>query len=655
MKEGPGYTVKDLNSTNGTRVDGKLISEPVGLYHGSVVTVGKTDFIIKNTSIPDLGEAGFESQALGGEDFTAFAKKKRSSLPVGLILLAALAAAGLFAFQKLAKVAVAGGARISSPEGNLLAENFSFEEGGPDGFPAGYTGVVGEKDTVSVVKGGAPTGEYSIEISKGEGSAAAAEAELIYGTPLDASSDCMYEFRAKVRTEGAKGVAGLKITWLKKKDPLYRRVSTSALLSGDSGWTDVSLKALPPENITGMEAAVFFTGSAGSVGCDDLELYKRPAEDLYGTLEGKKLRMTLDNHGVFSARQTGILKDMIWNGQLMLIGREGKSSTFQMFSTLDPGYPKLSEGRVEIRGKIFEFLSQTWIPFKETARLEQNELFIDYAVDPPKGTVDFAGIVFSPDQAKVSEGVGITTADSYSEMTGTFEKGGVTRMLWGRGGGLMSINYTPAVTCLQKREAKELKFLQVVPPREDGSFAISLHFQTEFAQAEMEVMGGFEAARNAVKDGKAGAALAEYNRIATKYPFHREAKRAAAEAFKIEEEASRLRDGMRARFDKAKFFNDLAEVRAIRDEAQLALARYAGCGMAAEFEGLLKEVSLAHEDIKMALGRERVEGLFLRAKDYVEAGDMALARAVLEFIAAEYPGSEWAKLAAEEIGKIGGR
>jgi pSer/pThr/pTyr-binding forkhead associated (FHA) protein len=650
VQDGPGYTVRDLNSTNGTRVDGKLISEPMGLYHGSVITVGKTDFVIKNTAIPDLGDAGFESQALGGEDFTAFARKRRSRMPVGLLLLLILAGGGLFAFQKLATEVVVPKKTELSPEGNLLRENYSFEGGGDtNGFPVGFRGFFGENDTIQVIKGAAPTGSFYSEIQKGENSPPAAEAELIYAGTVDTSSGSVYEFRAQLKPEGLRGVGGLKMTWVKKKDPLYRRVSTSSLVSGDGDWQEVTLRAVPPEGVTGLEVSIFFTGSEGSLLCDDMQLYKRSRERLAETLEGRKLWIGFDNHGVFTVGQTGIIKDLIWNGQIILVGREGKSKSFQMFSTLDEGSPKTGKDRVEYRGRIYEFLSGTWVPFTLVAEVKEGEVHIAYTVTPPAGVVDLAGVAFSPDRAKIAHGVGIGTSDSYDVMMKTFEKDLVKRMIWGRGGGMLSLNYDPPVTCLQKREAKEIKFLQIVPPDEKGAFRMALHFQTEFGRAVQEVLRLKGEAEEARKEDRPGRAAERLREILTLYPYHKDAPWAGKEIEGIEKTFREKVDGIRARLGKAKFFSDLTEMRALRDEAAILLETYRGCSGTEEMESLHKEIGLAFTDLKISMGKIQVEGLMLRAADYIEMKDLELATAFLRYIISEFPGTEWVKSAEEML------
>jgi len=653
VADGAGYTVRDLNSTNGTRVDGKLVTEDVSLYHGSVITVGKTDFIIKNTAIPDIGEPGFESQQLGGENFTAFARRRRR-LPVGLILFLFLAAAGLVAFPYFAEKTVRQEDKTLSTPGNLLVENYSFEGGADaEGIPLGYcTAVLGENDTVAILRGSSTTGKACLEITKGEGAAPEAEIEVLYSAPLDVSSNALYELRADLRPQDVQGVVGLRITWLKKKDPLYRRASTSTLLSGDMDWQQVKLLARPPENVTGMEVSVLFTGSAGTLLCDDMALFKTSGDAPGATLEGKKLTLTFDEHGVFSVRPVGILKDVIWNGQIVVIGREGKSKSQQMFSAVDEGYPKTTDGKVEIRGRIFEFLSRTWIPFTQTAVVEKGELRIEYVIEPPAGVIDLAGLVFSPDLARVVQGVGIATDDEYAEVTGTFERDSVTRMIWGRGGGRISFNYEPSVTCLQKRKAKELVFLQIVTPDEKGAFRFSLHFQTDFSEAATAVVDLLDKGQTNRREGKLGAAVKAYQAIVSRFPFHRDAKKAISGIKEIEAKADEERSKLRARFTNAKFFSDLGEMRALRDDAAVLCERYAGCGIAEGFTGLAKEISLAYADLKLSLGRDRVEGLLMRARDYLDRDERHLAQAILGYIVAEYEASEWAKTAQEELARI---
>ena len=268
VRDGPGYAIRDLNSTNGTRVDGKLV-ETLSLYHGSVIEVGKTRFLIKNLAVPDMGP-GFESGPVGGAEFSTFSSRKRFRLPVVPILLLLAVAGGLYALNELASRSVRK-TEFQSPEGNLLRENYSFE-GITDvqGFPVGFRSLQGDDDRVEAA-GPARTGKKALRIRKGAGSDPAAAVEVAYDEEISVSASKVYELSAWALASGLQGVAGVKLVWHNPKDPAFRRESFGNLVFGDGdGFTQVKVRAAPPLGAATVEAAVFAKGKEGTVTFDDL-------------------------------------------------------------------------------------------------------------------------------------------------------------------------------------------------------------------------------------------------------------------------------------------------------------------------------------------------------------------------------------------------
>ena len=200
-------------------MDGKIVEE-LDLYHGSVISIGKTHFTIRNLAIPEM-DAGFESGPVGGQEFATFSKKRRR-FPVGLLLMVALVAGGLYVLDMLAKQRVKKTV-FANPEGNLLKENYSFE-GMTDsrGFPMGFRALQNEGDEISVQKGTRRTGEKSLLVTKAPGEDPAGEVEVIYGGEITVSPGKVYDLSAHAMPAGLQGVCGVKIVWLSRKDPSYR-------------------------------------------------------------------------------------------------------------------------------------------------------------------------------------------------------------------------------------------------------------------------------------------------------------------------------------------------------------------------------------------------------------------------------------------------
>ncbi|GEM_PF-571867 len=664
VREGPGYLLRDLNSTNGTRVDGKLVDE-LDLYHGSVIAIGKTHFTIRNLAIPSA-EAGFETGPVGGAEFATFSRKRRS-FPIGLIVALAVVAGGLYALKRLASLSVSR-QTIQNPSGNLLPVNYSFE-GRTDTrrFPVGFRAFMGEGDVVEVQKGGARTGEKVLWMERfppEEGEAGAVGVlEAIYGNEIAVTPDTVYELSAYASPGALDGVAGVKIVWLSAKNPTFRRESFGSLVSSeDEGFTRVSVKAKVPLGASHVEAVCFLRGKQGGVHFDDLELFEVSGDDT-GVLQAERLEVRVAPNGLFSLRRRGGMKDFVRDGQLLLIGKRGK--TWQRYAKVEKGPSGGDGSSIEVQGKIYEFSSGTWVDFTETVSIREGRIALDYRVEGEAGVVSMAGLSFSPAPERIAEGVGIVTEQSYQVMTDVFQAEEVTRMLWGRSRRPLSFNYDPPVTCIQVRENEQVLILQVVPPPAEGStFRIAVELQSDFKEAESEIRSALFDARDAENAGNPGEAISRLRDVLVKYPFlkmenksdHKAAGEETAEEWlaRLEKEAADRKEKIRTRFELAQFFRNVREMEASLGDAEHFLEIYGGSEWEEDVRALAERIRLAIHDERVQRGQRSAEGFLLRARERAERDEASLARLLYAHVVKTWPGTEWAKTAEEEMKALAG-
>jgi pSer/pThr/pTyr-binding forkhead associated (FHA) protein len=662
VRDGPGYLVRDLNSTNGTRVDGKLIEE-LDLYHGSVISIGKTRFTIRNLAIPDA-ETGFDSGPVGGAEFATFSKKRRG-FPVGLILAIAVLAGGLYLVNMLANKQVRK-VEFENPAGNLLEENYSFE-GMQDtrGFPIGFRALAGDEDDVKVEPGAARTGKKALSVYKSPADGEGGVVEVIYGTEIPVTLGKVYELSAWAMPSDLKGLCGLKIVWLSKKDATFRAESFSNLLGGEGGdFEELKVRARCPLGASLMEAVFFVKGKEGAALLDDMQFRAASdGEDL--RLKGDRLDLEVTSRGIFSLQRSGGSSDIIRDGQLLLLGEGGKS--WQRYCRVKEGFPKKSEGGIEIAGEIFDFASGQWVPFKQVITLSEGQLGIAYEVEGKSGAVNLgAGIAFSPMPEETEAGVGIVTPDSYSVLRGGFEAGSVVRMLWGQTTRPISFNYAPSVEVMHVREEESLFLLQYVTRAENSEkISLSVTIQTNFKAVNQEIRTALSDAREAEREGKPGKAIACLNPITAKYPFLPiesksdrklpDEKTAAEWLERLEKEAFEKSEKVRTRFEMAQFFHNLREMEASLGDAKNFLLKYKGSSEEKDISELSERIVLAIRDQRTRAGQQEAEGFLLRAREHRVREEPALAAVLFQHVIDTWPGTEWAKTAEEEKKAIGGK
>jgi pSer/pThr/pTyr-binding forkhead associated (FHA) protein len=659
LRDGPGYKVRDLNSTNGTRVDGKLIEE-LDLYHGSVISIGKTHFTIRNLALPD-SDLGFDTGPIGGAEFATFSRKRRG-FPISVILALAVVAGGLYVLNLLATKTVTKKG-FDNPPGNLLEKNYSFE-GLTDtrGFPIGYRSFQGEEDSVSVVTGGGRTGKKCLVAEKGAGEDPAGVLEVIYGEEVPVSQGKVYQLSAFLQPSDLQGVCGVKIVWLSRKDLTFRRESYSNVITGDEGdYVETCVKAPVPVGASRAEAVCFIKGRGGAVRIDDMQLREVTGDDSM-TLKGARLDVRVGPRGLFSIRRSGGLRDIVHDGQLLLIGEEGKvlHRYWQRYCQMDEGYPKKAGEGIEIRGKIFDFSAGKWTGFTEVLMIKEGQVSIAYEVEVEGGGIQLAGIAFSPEREEVDEGVGIVTPTAYEmKRGGRFEMGGVVRMLWGQATNPVSFNYDPPVNCIQVREEEQVQFLQLLP-RQEGSRSIklSVEVQTDFKALDAEIREALQTAREAENNGKPGLAIERLRDVLSKYPFKKiesksykgppEEKTGAEWLARLEKNAFEWAEKIRTRFEVGQFFRNLREIEASLGDATNFLEKYSGSTEAKGIEELAGQIRAAIQDQRVREGQLEAQGFLLRAREHRDRKETALAKLLYRHVSETWPGTEWAKTAEDE-------
>lgn len=166
VREGDGYVLRDLGSTNGTLLDGRKVTE-VTLSHGDRVRLGESEFVFtdrRRESQVEPPSAGAPPEKVA----LKIPRRGRMGALVSLTLLVgSMLGAGWYFFLGSGGEDSAGAARrvAPSPEGNLLAEDWSFEN------PAAVAGIwtSSHENGFNARRGGAQSGSYAFAADVADG------------------------------------------------------------------------------------------------------------------------------------------------------------------------------------------------------------------------------------------------------------------------------------------------------------------------------------------------------------------------------------------------------------------------------------------------------------------------------------------------------
>ena len=163
-----GYTIRDLGSTNGTLVNGEMITESQ-LGHGARIRVGNLRFVFQDPSMAEVDlEAGAEEDDEWGMmrelDLAAVRKRNPATIFYGVLFLAILG--GLYFLTQIKTDK--GGTVIRGPEGNLV-DDFSFEgQGSQFAWLSEPAGAVTVGLTTATKKSGAQALELKSNVDSAE-------------------------------------------------------------------------------------------------------------------------------------------------------------------------------------------------------------------------------------------------------------------------------------------------------------------------------------------------------------------------------------------------------------------------------------------------------------------------------------------------------
>ncbi len=266
-KDVNGYTIRDLGSTNGTLVNGELITEAL-LSHGARVRVGNGRFVFKDPSMKDIEVelSQFEEDegwGMMGDIDLSRSRGSRGSLLAVLLLFAVAAAGGWFLSQRDAGEAQEGDVGRSG----LLA-NGDFEK--PE---LGWSVLDDERASVRLLAKQGRGGSAALAVTgAGEGDGVA-----VYDEAIDVTADRPLRLKAFLKGRG-EGHADLVAIWSSRPTEEELKAGlvtptqrTDVLGRGEGAWAAVDTLLGPPAWARELRVGVRVDANASAV-LDDLSL-----------------------------------------------------------------------------------------------------------------------------------------------------------------------------------------------------------------------------------------------------------------------------------------------------------------------------------------------------------------------------------------------
>jgi pSer/pThr/pTyr-binding forkhead associated (FHA) protein len=628
-REGGGYILRDMGSTNGTMLNGEPITEAV-LNHGASMRFGGTRLYFIDpsmeafdASLDDDDDAG--DWGMMREIDTAAVPKRRMSLafPIGLIVVfAAMAGAFWYVTDQQKKP----GTTIASPEGNLLPF-YSFEE-----KQVAMEVPTGAK---AITSSPAHAGNLGLRVSRGERTGVVAV--RFPGCPVDA--DKRYRLEGFVKTTGD-AKASLRIAWRLRKGVRTSWFATAAPVSAKGAYTAISVEATPPEDATEAVVALLLDGEQATF--DDVTLTPIGEGAAARSFESGGFAFHTDDHGTFGVSREGDW--VLTNCSVIVVLEDG--TILDSRNGLASVAPATMNGESLTWSGAFAHPGADDIPFEISLKPAESQVTVSV-----KSSATYAGVAFSTDRGLLSEPVYLLGQEVREARTGAFERtNGLARVTFGGGASRLGASAAEGQNHLAAALTAgggELRLALDVPMGEKGVGMFTL--RTSFRAAVSKAADLAARARRLSRMGSLAEAYRLCQEIIVGYSF-REAVVAEAHIVlkTIEKKGSAEDVAALTAFAAGRDFLDDGSLMEARSLAQAIASGWAELDRGKAASALVEQIDKIREERRLESANAAVSGEMDRARDLSARGKNHLAGAVLRSIVNSYRGTE----AAEEASKL---
>ncbi|MEY2742133.1 MAG: hypothetical protein RIS21_501 [Planctomycetota bacterium] len=642
-KKGSGWMVKDLGSSNGTKVDGEPVEE-AELASGSVVTFGSFTATFGIGAASDfapppeaLEEAPDEPEArtviapafdMGGASFEVKVPPKRSdtvfNIVMLLVIVGLLGGVGYLWMRNEARnVSVAGASRHVAS--NLVPEKWwSFEPVADEGESAEAEGwkPLDPADPTSVGMVDGPSG-VAMTLARAERGPTPGIVRLEGASgAVDVAAGRAFRVTARVRADSGAD-AGLCLDWLNADESVAVR---DVLPAGES--TDFKLVSgvfADPGGYTKVRVGLILAGR-GEAAFDDVSVEAVDPPPDSATKAGN-LAVAMGSSGAVRATRPG-----------RVVFRD-----FGAWSFRDPKAPA---------GPGFGGPTPAVGGLKAT--LTGEPATIGWELAGASGETDFAAVVpGSPAEVTVTTVEGETGV----RRRGPFAASPASAVIVGDAGARVRLRFVAMDGSAASIPVSliDARGVAVLVMKRGAATSFRCAIDTSF-EAELSAAGVLLAkAREAERAGRFGEALSAFGQVLARFPFEDRIESEARTAVdRLAEVARNLQRDFEARADDARFFRTIVTDGALIASVRDAAGKWKGAPVGDAFEQLAQTLEKDRVTTSGARATAEAQASLLRAIDYAgdPRGRRDVAAALFESVIRRHPGSESARDAEARLSRL---
>jgi hypothetical protein len=608
-----GVMLRDLDSTNGTRIGGRKISEGRPA-HGDLISFGGINAVFEDGQFLEsspgasAGVAGPSAVAGGAETIDVVtaemvARSRKTSKPaligVTVLVLAGGAAAAFFLTggggQRSTRVAP-----VAAVPGNKLA-SYSFED---TGAISGWSTDEAAPASFDQRRQARVSGENGMRAIL-----AAGEWALLTSDPVGVSIGRSVEISARLRA-GA-GVAGrVGVEFLPREDGSPENnpgasVAWSAWIGDVSRHQDVSLVAGVPSGAA--RARVLIEGRAGG---ELRPLDEVAGDDTAAATDSESGGGSVDVDDVSLVDSSQLAEPVAKLGEYALWLHGERDGAAQL--------TKVSRTLISDLHAVGEMSLRDW-PLSAEALPTGFRLSAEGA--------DALSLRIAP--STWSDGLATVGPNGLIEHTPEFEAPGTRVLLLGTGHGLVALVFErPALVTGRREEVAGRLLVQLT-----GSVTVQVDFREERARAGDLAF----AARNAQTAGNLGECLARWNELLATAPYEAKlVQEARATRTRLEQAGLIELAEVEEAFERARFFRLVDLYRQCRARAHAVGAKYAGSAVEVQASALVAQVEGSLGELEVDLSKDEVERLKSILNVLEQTESPGLASEVRQYLRTEY-------------------
>jgi pSer/pThr/pTyr-binding forkhead associated (FHA) protein len=570
-----GLLLRDLDSTNGTRIGGHKVTEGRPA-HGDVITFGSINAVLEDSEfLEGPGRARSSSAAPAGAnageavevvsaELVAKSRKGSKFALLGVVVLV-VAGGGAAAFLLTGGGGQRGNqvAAVAPVEGNKLA-GYSFEG---DKAPDNWTSDESAPAYFSHRGEARASGKDGMRATLGASEWALLASDPV-GVPVGRSVELVAQLRARSGASGRVGVEFLAREGEASASAPGSNVAWGPWISDVTQHQEVRLVAGVPPGSSGARALVEARGAeaAGEDGDEDEEGGSVDVDDV-------SLRDAAE-----AAQPSAKLGEFaLWlHGQPSVVAQVTKVST----SLLG-----------DLRGLGESAVRDCPLASEATAK--------GFRITPAGAQA----LSLRAEPAAWNEGLATIGAAGLVEHAPDFEATDVRTLLLGTGHDQVALDFGAETRVTGRREGAGLRLRAELPGQ---AFTLQVDFREERARAGDLAF----AARNAEQAGNLGECLARWNELLVSTPYEPKlVQEARATRSRLEQAGLiELRD-VAAAFERARFFRLVDLFRQCRTRARAVGTKYAGSAVETQAQELVAEVEEALGELEVDLSKDEVARL----------------------------------------------